>query len=139
MALVQCYTSRRRRNRTAEQASAGRHRSVVDGVSSGSATWAAPLLVGGVPAAEPDSVAVVPAFLLLVGLGFLAGLAVGMTVEHVNLRTRQRQLARDRRALAAQARGLRQQLDRFHRLRDEATDGEALPECMPLNGDQHLP
>jgi hypothetical protein len=37
-----------------------------------------------------------PAALLVLGIGFLSGFALGLAVEYVNLRIRERQLARDR-------------------------------------------
>jgi hypothetical protein len=67
-----------------------------------------------------------PAFFLLVGLSFLAGFAIGMTVEHANLRIRERQLAHGRRVIAAQARGLRHQMETFYRLREGAANSQTL-------------
>jgi hypothetical protein len=71
-------------------------------------------------------VLITPAFLLLIGLSFLAGFAIGVTVEHANLRIRERQLARGRRVIAAQARGLRHQMEAFYRLREGVADGLSL-------------
>ena len=59
---------------------------------------------------------------LILGLSFLAGFATGITIELISLRLRERRLAAGRRLLAAQARGLRQQLVNFYRLRDGASE-----------------
>ena len=88
----------------------------------------------------PRNVSVpLPAALLLLGLSFLTGFAIGIAVEYANLRLREIQLAHGRRLLAAQARGLRQQLVVFYRLRDGAPDGQALPKFPPFDHDEHLP
>jgi hypothetical protein len=71
-------------------------------------------------------VLITPAFLLLIGLSFLAGFAIGVTVEHANLRIRERQLARGRGVIAAQARGLRHQMETFYRLRGGVADSQTL-------------
>jgi hypothetical protein len=65
--------------------------------------------------------------LLIISLSFLAGFATGITFELVNLRLRERRLAKGRRLLAAQARGVRQQLVDFYRLRDGALPSQANP------------
>lgn len=72
------------------------------------------------PLTALDLAVPLPTALLIIGLSFLAGFAIGMTVEYCNLRVRERQLARGRRLLAAQARGVREQLVNFYRLRDGA-------------------
>lgn len=98
-----------------------------------------PLLTSSFPVVPPDLKVPTAAFLLLLGLSFLMGFAVGVTVEYANLRLRERQLVRGRRQLAARARGLRQQLIVFYRLRDGAAEGRALPEFPPFEHDEHPP
>lgn len=90
-----------------------------------------------VAAVEPFSVP--PAALALVfGLVFLAGFAAGITVELVNLRARERQLARGRRMLAAQVRGLRQQLNDYYRLREQSSNGQlTFPELPVFDVEEH--
>lgn len=77
-------------------------------------------LLAGIPDTAPDLTLPMPVFLLLCGLSFLAGFALGMIFEYANLRLRERELVRGRRLLAEQARGLRQQLLAFYRLRGAA-------------------
>ncbi|MDT0349527.1 hypothetical protein [Pseudonocardia charpentierae] len=72
----------------------------------------ASLLLYPIPAstAAVDLTAPLPVVVLVAGLLVLTGFAAGITFEQLNLRVRERQLARGRRLLAAQARGLRRQL-----------------------------
>lgn len=74
------------------------------------------------PATEVDPLRAI--LLLVVGLAFLAGFAIGISVEQYNLAVRERQLVRRRRLLGAQARGLRQQLLNFYRMRDSMRHAE---------------
>lgn len=63
----------------------------------------------------------------------MAGFAVGMTAELHNLRYRERQLARGRRLLAAQARGVRKQLIDYYRLRGSSVELPTFPELTPVD------
>lgn len=91
-------------------------------------------VVGG-ELAVPTAVAV-----LITGLSFLAGFALGATVEQLNLRHRERQLARGRRLLAAQARGIRLQLADYYRMRSSASvEQPTLPEVPVLGGEDRGP
>ena len=98
---------------------------------SGRLQWTGSLLAVGAPTVPPDSAVPTSAAWLLVGLGLLAGFVLGMTVEYADLRSRERQLARSRRLLAARARGLRRQQMTFYRLHDES-GGKPLAQDTPL-------
>lgn len=73
-------------------------------------------------AAAVDLSAPLPVVVLVAGVLVLAGFAAGITFEQFNLRVRERQLARGRRLLADQARGLRRQVADTYRMR---ADGQA--------------
>lgn len=74
-----------------------------------------------------------PILLLITGMAFIFGIGLGVSVEQTNLRARERALAKGRRLLAAQARGLQKQLQHFYRERDAfiAEQRAAQPKRQP--------